>query len=420
MLVQFPLPSGRRCRGAYTLVLMWLGALTCLPAWAAADQGGNDCAPAGTLPNYLSRSAPERSNYDTFKFCNAPAETEDRCDTTVDISGRTCEQNYYLKTGAQAMSQLEIAENYKSQLGQLGAQIVHFDEAGKVVAKLVANKQETWVAIDTDGNRIGVKVVDRQGLAYTLLPPSTKDYHLLGHMPHYTLASVDKKNFDQASFGVHNADGDSDVKVQGAYYKYDYRLDQGAQQPTGLEVHLNYRHAIEQLGGEVLYAGDYSTTARFDDKGQLVWVDVETNGGDTSLAIIEEKAFQATIQPPRASAMKTALDKDGQVALNIDFDFDKATLRADAAPIIAQVVELLKSNPDLRLSIQGNTDNVGSHDYNVKLSQDRAAAVVTALVKAGIAAGRLTSAGNGPDKPVADNSTTDGRAKNRRVELVKV
>jgi outer membrane protein OmpA-like peptidoglycan-associated protein len=151
-----------------------------------------------------------------------------------------------------------------------------------------------------------------------------------------------------------------------------------------------------------------------------VWLKINLWDDIITLHVIEEKAFQASIKPPQASAMKAALDKDGHIALDIHFDFDKATLRPDAAPVIAQVLALLKDNPDLKLSIEGNTDNVGEHDYNVKLSQDRAAAVVGELVKNGIDATRLTSAGNGPDKPVADNDTTAGRAKNRRVELVRL
>src|SRR3546814_9417356 len=82
-----------------------------------------------------------------------------------------------------------------------------------------------------------------------------------------------------------------------------------------------------------------------------------------------------------------------------------------SSDLIAQVVTLLKDNADLKLSIEGHTDNVGGHDYNVQLSQDRAAAVVAALVKAGIAAGRLASTGYGPDKPVADNASSRGRAR---------
>jgi len=125
-------------------------------------------------------------------------------------------------------------------------------------------------------------------------------------------------------------------------------------------------------------------------------------------------------EPPKSDSLKAELDKTGHVALYINFDFNKATLRPDAQPIIAQVLKLLQDNPDLNLSIDGHTDNVGTHDYNVKLSQMRAAAVVGSLVAAHIAPGRLSSGGFGPDQPVADNDTEKGRAKNRRVELVKM
>jgi outer membrane protein OmpA-like peptidoglycan-associated protein len=82
-------------------------------------------------------------------------------------------------------------------------------------------------------------------------------------------------------------------------------------------------------------------------------------------------------------------------------------------------VALLKANPDLKLSIEGNTDSIGTHDYNVKLSQARAATVVETLKAQGIDGAHLASAGFGPDKPIAPNDTEIGRAKNRRVELVK-
>jgi outer membrane protein OmpA-like peptidoglycan-associated protein len=125
------------------------------------------------------------------------------------------------------------------------------------------------------------------------------------------------------------------------------------------------------------------------------------------------------IEPPTAASLKADLDKYGRVTLYINFDFDKATLRPDAKPILAQVVKLLVDNPALDLAINGHTDNVGAHDYNVQLSERRAAAVVDALAAAHVSRGRLTSGGFGPDQPIADNDTEKGRAKNRRVELVK-
>jgi outer membrane protein OmpA-like peptidoglycan-associated protein len=153
--------------------------------------------------------------------------------------------------------------------------------------------------------------------------------------------------------------------------------------------------------------------------GQTIWMGLYTQENEIQLTVIEEKAFEASMKPPEASALKAALDKDGRVALYVNFDFAKSTLKPDAAPVIAQVLKLLKDNPALKLAIEGHTDNVGGHDYNAKLSQARAGAMVSALVAQGIAAERLKSGGFGPDKPIADNATSEGRAKNRRVELVK-
>jgi outer membrane protein OmpA-like peptidoglycan-associated protein len=119
-------------------------------------------------------------------------------------------------------------------------------------------------------------------------------------------------------------------------------------------------------------------------------------------------------------SLKTALDRDGHVPLHLNFDFAKATLLPDAQPVLAQVVAMLKADPALKLSVEGHTDGVGAAKTNQALSQQRAAAVVAALTQAGIAANRLKAVGYGASKPVDSNETTEGRAKNRRVELVKL
>jgi outer membrane protein OmpA-like peptidoglycan-associated protein len=125
------------------------------------------------------------------------------------------------------------------------------------------------------------------------------------------------------------------------------------------------------------------------------------------------------VEDPTVESLKSQLDKTGRAVLSINFDFNKATLWPDAKPIIAQVVKLMTDDPRLTLAINGHTDNVGQHDYNVKLSQSREAAVVDALVAANIAPARLSSGGFGPDQPVDDNGTEKGRAKNRGVEIVR-
>jgi len=117
--------------------------------------------------------------------------------------------------------------------------------------------------------------------------------------------------------------------------------------------------------------------------------------------------------------MKAALDKDGHVALYINFDTDKTAMKPDSAATVGEIVKLLTSNPNLKLEVQGHTDNAGTPAHNLTLSEGRAAAVVGALMAQGVAMNRLTPKGYGQTKPIADNASEDGRAKNRRVELVK-
>ncbi|MFO0548893.1 MAG: OmpA family protein [Polyangiaceae bacterium] len=107
-----------------------------------------------------------------------------------------------------------------------------------------------------------------------------------------------------------------------------------------------------------------------------------------------------------------------EILKKVEFEFGSARLRADSQPILDEVVRLLQANPDITLlAIEGHTDNVGSDALNLKLSKDRARACLDYLVKKGIAASRLTSDGFGKEKPLDTNDTSEGRAKNRRVEF---
>ncbi len=103
----------------------------------------------------------------------------------------------------------------------------------------------------------------------------------------------------------------------------------------------------------------------------------------------------------------------------IEFDLDSATLRAESKPVLDDVAKALASHPDWQLAIEGHTDSTGTPAHNQKLSEARAAAVRDYLTAHGVAASRLTSAGFGASQPVADNATELGRARNRRVEIVR-
>jgi OOP family OmpA-OmpF porin len=136
---------------------------------------------------------------------------------------------------------------------------------------------------------------------------------------------------------------------------------------------------------------------------------------------VESAAMDTNMVTVDASAMAKGIASAGHVALyGILFDTDKTDIKPESAAAITEIAKFLKQDAAVKLYVVGHTDNVGIYDYNLNLSQRRAAAVVAELTtKHGIAAARLKPAGSGPLSPVAPNDTEDGRAKNRRVELVK-
>jgi OOP family OmpA-OmpF porin len=105
------------------------------------------------------------------------------------------------------------------------------------------------------------------------------------------------------------------------------------------------------------------------------------------------------------------------VLFGVNFDVDKATIRPEGFPILEHAYTVLKDNPSVNVEIQGHTDSDASDTYNQKLSQKRAEAVKAYLVKRGIEASRMTTVGFGESKPIADNNTAEGKAKNRRIEF---
>ena len=141
-----------------------------------------------------------------------------------------------------------------------------------------------------------------------------------------------------------------------------------------------------------------------------------TNNSDIILNVMEMESMK---QDVTATAMLEALNKDGFVTLNILFETGKSTIQKESLPIVEQVHQLLILDANLKISIEGHTDNVGTPASNKKLSNDRAKSVTDALVAKGIDRARLSFAGWGQEKPVADNGNEEGRAKNRRVEIIK-
>lgn len=254
--------------------------------------------------------------------------------------------------------------------------------------------------------------------------PGTKDPALFNRMPGYYITNVETKEFDAHKF----FDGKMLVTIEGSVSIVSYRPKESLKAvPSELQICRNYSNAIKKIGGKILFEGRSELyednrynrdvlTANITRENAEVWTDVWSMGDDYYVTVVEKQLMHQDIA---ASDLLDAINKNGFVALDIHFDTGKSTIKPESEPIIEQIVKLLKDNPDLKLSVEGHTDNVGDAKSNMKLSEDRAKSVVAALTNAGTETSRLSAAGFGQDRPVADNRSEEGRAKNRRVELVK-
>jgi outer membrane protein OmpA-like peptidoglycan-associated protein len=252
----------------------------------------------------------------------------------------------------------------------------------------------------------------------------------------------DKSDFDRGYVVA----GDQLRAVEGRIE--NRRFSDADAQLTPLASQRNYETAIKALGGvkvnSVLPGDPALVAANGGDLGDLivnklglkdyvnaydaylirtpernVWIAVTTSSNSTQITAIEEQAMKQQVAFVTADAMQTALNTKGHVALYINFDTDKAAIKADGLAAVNEIGKLLAKVPALKLSVEGHTDNSGDAQHNKALSQQRAEAVVTTLLAKGIDKDRLSAIGLGADKPIADNGSDEGRAKNRRVELVK-
>lgn len=216
--------------------------------------------------------------------------------------------------------------------------------------------------------------------------------------------------------------------VRGEYRSLRYRLynEDGSPNTTVSQVEYfeNFKKAALERGGTIKWEdrvyGLVFTIPRED--GGITWCRVHTpiSAQIATLYIIDEQPLVTTLEFTPAE-MLAALNADGSIALyGILFDFDRATLQQESNKQLQDVLTLLATNPDLRLEIQGHTDSDGSADYNLQLSQRRAESVRQYLTLFGVDSGRLQAKGYGESMPVAPNDSDENKAKNRRVELVKL
>jgi outer membrane protein OmpA-like peptidoglycan-associated protein len=231
-------------------------------------------------------------------------------------------------------------------------------------------------------------------------------------MPEFYISSYLQQEFAAFKFGTRPI-----AEVEGKYTRINYYLNDPAKHPGGLAVRRNYEDAIKAVGGEVVFTNANYSVMKVTRDGVETWVQVQAGTNRYVYMNIVERT--AMVQVIAADAMATALARDGFIALDIHFDTGKADILPESMPMIDEIVTLMQSQAALKVSVEGHTDTTGSADDNTTLSDARAQAVMGAIVTKGVDGARLSAVGHGQDRPIADNRTTEGRASNRRVELVK-
>jgi outer membrane protein OmpA-like peptidoglycan-associated protein len=246
-------------------------------------------------------------------------------------------------------------------------------------------------------------------------------------MPSTFLQTYNHLKYDAFKFPVATVHNQEQYQsVEGERYFIRYKLKEGAELTSPLQKIRNYENAAKAVGGQVVWdlingSNGGEATLKLHKGGSEIWVYINAYIYDYTLDIIEKQAMAQEVTMD-ASAMASSIADSGSVAIyGIYFDTAKSDLKPESEPAIDEIAKLLTSNSALKVYIVGHTDMVGDAAANVLLSKARAQSVINALVsKHGIAAARLIAFGNGPYAPVASNKSDDGRAKNRRVELVEI
>lgn len=256
-----------------------------------------------------------------------------------------------------------------------------------------------------------------------------QDPTLFTRLPNYYLPfanSFDEKQFDGHDFLVSQAGKAVKQRIEGHCVKYTYSYDASAgAPPSPLQIIRNYQNAGAKVGMETLFEAvngsvHLRTTLRLNRNGRETWTEVRVPNSMTYyVTVIEREAMKQDVTAS-AEALRNGLKQNGHVEVpGIFFDSGKADIKPESGPALQEIAKLLKAEPGINVWVVGHTDYVGSAETNAALSAARASAVAKALAKDyGLDAKRLSAYGVGPYAPVATNATEEGRAKNRRVELV--
>jgi outer membrane protein OmpA-like peptidoglycan-associated protein len=246
--------------------------------------------------------------------------------------------------------------------------------------------------------------------------PGCKDSPYVSRFPGSRLSSCSDKADDVLTVVVTEKGANHNKDIEGKISKLSFQYPNTASKP---QVVRNYVTAMKAAGYQNMYdSGTYGDSTW--KKGPL-WIYIQIGGGGgIDIQSVQEVTLTQDVVAT-AAELGTGISGTGHAVVpGILFDAGKADIKPESSKALDEVAKMLTENPTWKLYVVGHTDNVGGLAANMDLSKRRAEAVAQALVtQYRVAAARLGSFGNGPYAPVASNDAEDGRALNRRVEIVK-
>jgi OmpA-OmpF porin, OOP family len=276
----------------------------------------------------------------------------------------------------------------------------------------------------------------------------SKDHPLISRYPGSVITDYSANAFNEYTLPLGKLEQDHWAKSQsleGKLTRIHYEVPIGR---SPLEVARNYQQALEHAGFQTLFSCAGGDQCGGGGVGNLGWCggcspralsaklsrpegdvyvsfhveqDNSSTPANVQVDVIEVKAMEAGLVTVNAASLASDITRTGHASVyGIYFDTGKADVKPESDATLKEIAKLLQQDPTLKLYVVGHTDNVGQLANNMDLSRRRGDAVVKVLTTTyNVAATRLSAQGDGPTAPVASNDSEDGRAKNRRVELVK-
>lgn len=285
------------------------------------------------------------------------------------------------------------------------------------------------------------------------IPLTLKD---IGGFPYITPLSgmiIDENTSATESYDFHKLemfDGNSFFDIEGRVEKMGIQMDDDKDWNQYF-FDKSVKEYLKEIGAELVFEGNIPDSL-INEKGETVndrhayfnnfyvgdivnspirmyvlktptkkiGIQVYSDTARGQIGVVESKDFEQTIEKITADKIIDDINSKGFATLHINFDTGKSRIKSESYEIVSEITKMLNANPDLKISIEGHTDNVGSEQANMKLSKNRAKSVLIALVDEGVDESRLKSEGYGQSMPIGDNATEEGKALNRRVELRKI